>query len=94
MSSRDRRATKIVEQFDDVLGGLPDFPEGEVERIRELVRVGEWAIALENLCSQLYEYEFVVSPTILGHIEELGRETGVEPRYWTRLSVGADEVGS
>ena len=76
-----------MRQFSDILDGLGAFSAAETERVKELVRVGEWAIALENLCSQLYEYEVPVSPQVLASIERVGVETGVERQYWTRLLV-------
>jgi hypothetical protein len=94
MSPEEQRAAMIAEQFAAVLGGLRDFPEAEIDQVKDLVRVGEWAVALENLCSQLYEYECAVAPKILATIEELGREIGVDARYWMRLAAADEESGS
>lgn len=62
MSAADRRAADLVGQFSLILGELEGFPAEEVKRVDDLVHVGEWAVELENLCSQPYEYEFVVPP--------------------------------
>jgi hypothetical protein len=47
--------------------------------------VGEWAVALENLCTQLYEYDIRVPIDSVKLMEEIGREVGVEERYWNIL---------
>jgi hypothetical protein len=94
MRPQDRRAAIIAEQFAAVLDGLRDFPEAEIDQVKDLVRVGEWAVALENLCSQLYEYGCALAPTVLATIEELGRETGVDARYWMRLVADDGETGN
>jgi len=61
-------------------------PENDMENVADLVEVGEWEVALENLCTQLYEYGALVPEETLRRIEALGHELGVADRYWKRLA--------
>ena len=61
------------------------LPERDVDSVEELVQVREWAVALENLCTQLYEYDLPVPIETVRLMEEIGREVGVEERYWNIL---------
>ena len=42
-------------------------------------------MALELLCTQIYEYEIKVDKRVLGMIATLGRDVGVGDRYWKML---------
>jgi hypothetical protein len=48
---------------------------------------GEPGVALENFCTQLYEYDIPVLAEVLDELRLLGRSMGLEERYWTLLSV-------
>jgi hypothetical protein len=61
------------------------LPEGELIGMIELVRAGEPGIALENFCTQLFEYDVKVSPMVLNEIASLGIAMGINSRYWERL---------
>lgn len=87
MSTTRSRATDVATQFSQILSDLRGFPTEELNRVDGLAQAGEWAIALENLCSQLYEHDFAVTTRVRSEIEALGRALSVDPRYWTRLAV-------
>jgi hypothetical protein len=59
------------------------------ERVEELVQVGEWRVALENLCTQLYEFDIKVPKDVLARIAEIGHEVDVGERYWSVLEANA-----
>jgi len=61
-------------------------PERDLRSVDELVQVGEWKIALENLCTQAHEYDVTVDGYLLEAIRQLASELGVPDRYWTVLS--------
>ena len=52
----------------DVAGLLP---ERDLTNAWELVDAGEPGIALENLCTQLYEYDVVLDPAVREQVREL-----------------------
>ncbi len=75
----------LVHRFHLVLDQIVDLDQDEIERVEELVQVGEFAVALENLCSQLYEYDVRISDELVAAIAVLANTVGVEDRYWTVL---------
>lgn len=75
----------LVHRFHLVLDQIVDLGQDEIERIEELVQVGEFAIALENLCSQLYEFDVALPDDTVAAIAALGTSVGVEDRYWKML---------
>jgi hypothetical protein len=77
---------ETIRRFHLVMDSLLGFPEDEIDKVEQLVQVGEWRVALENLCSQLYEYDVILSPDLLTAVSEIGREVGVDERYWSVLS--------
>jgi hypothetical protein len=53
---------------------------------RDLTLAGEPGVALENICTQLFEYGVAVGPELLDQIREVGQTTNVDAKYWRRLA--------
>jgi hypothetical protein len=83
--SADERAGRLIHRFHVILDSIVDLSQDDIERVEELVQVGEWAIALENLCTQLHEYDVELPAETFGLIEQLGLDIGVADRYWAVL---------
>ncbi len=62
-------------------------PPSDVDEALALTRAGEPGVALENLCTQLFEYDAVVPAATLEAVERLGRAMGIDESYWKRLAV-------
>lgn len=60
-------------------------PAEQLHDMTQLVQAGEPGVALENLCTQLYEYDAALEPDTLKQIETLGKAMGLAPKYWQRL---------
>jgi hypothetical protein len=75
----------VVHAFHTIMDSVVGLPEDDVQRVEDLVRVGEWQVALENLCTQLHEYDIDIEPTTLGIISELGRQLNVPEHYLNLL---------
>jgi hypothetical protein len=80
MRAPGERERQLVHQFHLILDSFVGLPERDVDSVEELVQVREWALALENLCTQLYEYDPVPIESVR-LMEEIGREVGVEDRW-------------
>jgi hypothetical protein len=52
---------------------------------RKLTLAGEPGITLENLCTQLSEYDMPVSHSHFAIIQRLGNTMRISPTYWQRL---------
>lgn len=69
-----------------ILGGLSGKLEPHrIEMIADLVKAGEPGVALENLCSELDEYDVIIPQPALIEIATLGTAMRIKPDYWQRL---------
>jgi hypothetical protein len=73
---------KIVAIINEFAGQLP---QEQLDEMRDLVAAGERGIALENLYSQVYEYDVTVPKDVLKRIESSGASMGLDPRRWEIL---------
>jgi len=62
------------------------LPENEVTEMQELAKAGEPGIALENLCTQLYEYDVAVEAACLDQIAAVGDAMGIDKSNWEQLT--------
>ncbi|WP_437779231.1 MafI family immunity protein [Sorangium sp. So ce1097] len=75
----ERRLQHLLNQFG------ADLPPEQIEDMKELIQAGEPGVALENYCTQLFEYDVAVPSDIVNELEELGRAMGIHEKYWMRL---------
>jgi len=62
------------------------LPKEQLDEMDQLVRAGEAGIALENLSTQLHEYDVIVEKATIEEIEMLGKAMSLDAKYWSRLS--------
>jgi hypothetical protein len=74
--------TKLLELIATCRGLLPTE---ELDEMSELARAGEPGIALENLFTQLHEYDAHVDEATVKDLEALGKTMGLDAKYWVRL---------
>lgn len=53
-----------------------------LEEPRELLDAGEWGVAFEALCDNLYEKDIPVFPGEVAEIESLGEGMNIQRRAW------------
>ena len=73
----------VVLIIDGLTGRLP--PEQLLD-FRELAEAGEPGVALENLCTQIFEYDVMIGPDVLARIRDVGQVMKLDPKYWERLN--------
>ncbi|HSP03718.1 MAG TPA: MafI family immunity protein [Acidimicrobiales bacterium] len=71
----------VASRLRRLLAQLEGLPEGDVESIGVLIDAGEWTVALENLCTQAYEYDVEPAEPIRREIHELGERLDVHTAY-------------
>ena len=86
----DNRNTEPTERavlliIDDLGGRLP--PE-QLQYMRDLANAGEPGIALEDLCTQIFEYDVVIGTDLLAKIQDVGQAMKIDPKYWGRFDPG------
>lgn len=57
MTSDEKRAAEIAQSMGERLRHAIDLPTMDRESIAVLIAAGEWGVALETLCTELYEYD-------------------------------------
>jgi hypothetical protein len=73
---------------------LGAIPNGRIDDTESLARAGEWGIAIENLCEQLYDAEVNVPADIVEEIRELATAMRLKERYWRMLMPGWQPSGA
>lgn len=81
MTSDEKRAAEIAQSMGERLRHAIDLPTMDRESIAVLIAAGEWGVALETLCTQLYEYDLEPNAEERAQLEALGRELDVPVRY-------------
>lgn len=61
------------------------LPAEQITEMQELTKAGEPGVALENLCTQLYEYDVVVAPESLCQIAAVGAAMSMDKSNWEQL---------
>lgn len=64
------------------------LPARVLESYRELIAVGEAQVALENLCTNLDDFDVELAPEVVADIRRACEHLGVASRYWERLMRG------
>jgi len=75
----EQRLLKLLATFHGML------PARELEEMNKLASAGEPGVCLENLCTQIYEYDVPVGADTLNEVRSLGASMGINPKYWERL---------
>ena len=76
----ERRTRVVLALFSDRL------PPLELEDLESLAIAGESAVAFENLCVQLYEYDVALVPEELARLAQVGELMRIDPSYWQKLA--------
>lgn len=82
--SRSDIDSMLIAIVDRCRGG--PVPATDLNECASLVASAEPLIALENLCTQLFEYDSRIAPELLTDIIVLGQALGMRDKYWVRLS--------
>ena len=74
--------TDIADRLRGAVSTVADeLPAHDIASISVLVDAGEWAIALETLCTQIYEYDVPLDSAQRALLVDLGGVLGVQASY-------------
>ncbi len=82
--------TKLNKLLEQVSYGLIDT---DIQNINELLDYGEFGIALELICSQLYEHNSHITDIVLKDIIELAESMKMKASTWDFLEVSENGSG-
>lgn len=77
--SIEENTIQVIGQFSERL------PADFIEDCWSLARHNEWGLAIENLCTQLYEYDVQPSAQELDEIRRLAESAGLKEDTWDFL---------
>lgn len=80
----EKLESNLVLIIDSLEGNLPSEQLGDM---RDLARSGEYGVAFENLCTQLFEYEVAISPMVFASLKDMGTLMNLDSENWTQLEV-------
>lgn len=62
-----------------------ELSASDSSNILEFIAVGEFPIALETLCTQIYEYEIPINEAFYEKVEFIGGQMNLPPTTWLML---------
>lgn len=65
-------AVRLHQAMDAAIGLTPE----DISNVETLIQVGEWLVAFETLCTQVYEWEISLPAGIVRDLEDLGSRLG------------------
>jgi hypothetical protein len=57
----------------------------DISNVQSLIDVGEWLVAFETLCTQIYEWEVGLEPDVIRDLEGLGTALGARRQLTDHL---------
>lgn len=88
---------RLHKAMDAAVGLTP----GDIGNVQSLIDVGEWLVAFETLCTQIYDREIRLDPDVVRDLEGLGTALGArrepsvtEPLAAARIAEVSSSVGS
>lgn len=76
----EKRTIEIIETFRNRL------PDEFVDMYKNLAQHAEWGVALEDLCTQLYEFDITPSAQELEEIKSLAKSMNMADDVWNFLA--------
>jgi hypothetical protein len=68
----EEMAVRLHKAMDAAVGLTPD----DISNVQSLIDVGEWLVAFETLCTQIYEWELRLERDVIRDLEDLGTALG------------------
>jgi hypothetical protein len=78
----DHISSELEELLANPGAGLPHHDR---ENVAGFIQAGEFGVAFETLCTQMYEYDVALLPSDLVRIAVLGRQLALDPSVWEVL---------
>jgi hypothetical protein len=72
---------EIIVLLHQAMTAATDLSQDDAENIEELVQVGELLVAYETLCTQLHEYDILLSASMIEDLRIVGQSLGAASMY-------------
>lgn len=80
----EEMTVRLRKAMDLAVGLSPD----NINNVQSLIDVGEWLVAFETLCTQIYEWEIRLDPMVVRDLEGLGLALGARAKLTDQLWEG------
>jgi hypothetical protein len=77
----EEMTVRLHKAMDAAIGLTQD----DISNVQSLIDVGEWVVAFETLCTQIYEWEIGLEPDAIRDLEGLGAALGARHELTDRL---------
>lgn len=74
----DERSSELARRLRVALAWQDGLPARDITSVEELVDAGELTLALETLCTQLFEFDVDLDASLRLELDGLGGELGVD----------------
>jgi hypothetical protein len=79
--SIDMTRDEMIVGLHRVMDGVGGLPLDDIANVEVLIQAGELLVAFETLCTQLYEWELVLTRHQVEELGHLGQQLGASSRY-------------
>ena len=76
---------EITVRLHQAMDAAVGFPSDDILNVQSMIDVGEWLVAFETLCTQIYEWEISLVPAAIRDLEDLGTALGARRELAGRL---------
>jgi xanthine dehydrogenase molybdopterin-binding subunit B len=67
---------EITVRLHQAMDAAVGLPSEDIDNVQSMIEVGEWLLAFETLCTQIYEWQISLSPAVIRDLQELGSVLG------------------
>lgn len=85
MFNLDFKGKRLRNEIAALLSEVPELPQTDKDNILMFLENGEWGMAFDSFCSQVYENDIVISGQLYARIEEIGLKMEMENSTWKFL---------
>lgn len=82
----------IKNEILNLINNLGLLPRNDINNILMFLDNNEFGVALDTLCSQLYENDIKISSIMYKNIEEIGKTMDMSDSTWTFLAELIDDT--
>ena len=80
------KSKKAIKNISSIISQTSHMlPEQNIRDAKELLEYGEWGLAIDLICTQLYEYDVVITEDLYMQIIETFKLTEIDIQEWKCL---------
>lgn len=85
MFNLDYKGRKIKKEISKLLYEVPELPQVDKNNIIMFLENGEWGMAFDSLCSQIYENDIGITEDFYKEVEMIASKMKIDSTEWAFL---------